>query len=184
MKKQLILLFAAALILLSGCGNGNNENDANQTSEHSEEHSEMNHSSTGEVPEQLEPANSPTFPIGSQAVIQANHMEGMNGATATITGAFDTTVYAVSYTPTTGGKRITNHKWIIHEEIQHAGDQPYEPGTDVVLNADHMEGMLGATAIIDSAEQTTVYMVDYTPTTDGEPVKNHKWVTERELNVP
>jgi len=28
----------------------------------------------------------------------------------------------------------------------------------------------------------TVYMVDYTSTTDGEEVKNHKWVTESELS--
>jgi hypothetical protein len=44
-----------------------------------------------------------------------------------------------------------------------------------------MEGMKGATAEIDSAEETTVYMVDYTPTNGGEEVKNHKWVTESEL---
>ncbi len=41
--------------------------------------------------------------------------------------------------------------------------------------------MNGAKASIDSAEQTTVYMVDYTPTTGGEVVKNHKWVTESEI---
>ncbi len=46
-----------------------------------------------------------------------------------------------------------------------------------------MKGMDGAKAIIDSAEPTTVYMVDYTPTTGGEPVKNHKWVTESELSA-
>lgn len=46
-----------------------------------------------------------------------------------------------------------------------------------------MPGMKGATATIDSAEQTTVYMVDYTPTTGGEPVKNQKWVTGSELKA-
>lgn len=45
-----------------------------------------------------------------------------------------------------------------------------------------MEGMQGAAAIIDSAEETTVYMVDYTSAT-GEQVKNHKWVTEKELST-
>jgi len=45
-----------------------------------------------------------------------------------------------------------------------------------------MKGMKGAIAVIDSAEQTTVYMVDYTPTTGGEKVTNHKWVTESELS--
>lgn len=43
--------------------------------------------------------------------------------------------------------------------------------------------MKGATAEIESAEQTTVYMVDYTPTDGGEVVTNHKWVTEEELEA-
>lgn len=51
----------------------------------------------------------------------------------------------------------------------------------VVLEAEHMPGMKGATATIDSAERTTVYMVTYTPTTGGEPVKNHKWLVENEI---
>lgn len=46
-----------------------------------------------------------------------------------------------------------------------------------------MPGMKGATAKIESAEHTTVYMVDFTPTTGGEPVKNHKWLTESELST-
>lgn len=44
-----------------------------------------------------------------------------------------------------------------------------------------MEGMENATVRIEEAIQTTVYMVDYTSTTNGEAVKNHKWVTEEEL---
>lgn len=32
-------------------------------------------------------------------------MKGMNGAEATIVGAYDTTAYTVSYTPKTGGKK-------------------------------------------------------------------------------
>ncbi|MBR3217674.1 MAG: YdhK family protein, partial [Exiguobacterium sp.] len=55
-------------------------------------------------------------------------------------------------------------------------------GDEVVLAADHMEGMDGAEATIDTAEETTVYMVDYT-TEDGEEVTNHKWVTESELEA-
>lgn len=45
-----------------------------------------------------------------------------------------------------------------------------------------MEGMNGATAVIDSAEETTVYMVDFVATDSEEEVKNHKWVTESELS--
>ena len=78
---------------------------------------------------------------------------------------------------------MKNHKWVIHEEIKEYNKEPYKVGAEVVLDADHMTGMKGATATIDSAEQTTVYMVDYTPTTGGDPVKNHKWVTENELSA-
>jgi len=46
-----------------------------------------------------------------------------------------------------------------------------------------MEGMEGVTAKIDSAEETTVYVVDYT-STNGEKIKNHKWLTESELSSP
>lgn len=58
----------------------------------------------------------------------------------------------------------------------------FDPGAEVVLEADHMKGMDGATATIDSAEKTTVYMIDYVPTTGGEKMTNHKWVTENELS--
>lgn len=79
-------------------------------------------------------------------------------------------------------QRVENHKWIIHEEIKDAGGEPLKPGTEVTIEADHIEGMDSATAKVDSAEKTTVYMVDFTPTTGGEEVKNHKWVTESELS--
>ncbi|RYM06084.1 DUF1541 domain-containing protein [Sporolactobacillus sp. THM7-7] len=150
---------------------------------HSEGHMDMDmHSSSGEVPKGLKEAKDPAFKVGSKAVIHADHMEGMNGAEATIVGAYDTTVYAVSYTPTNGGKRVTHHKWVIQEDIKDAGDKPFQPGEKVTLTADHMKGMKGATAVIDSAKQTTVYMVDYMPTTGGEKVTNHQWLTEDELS--
>lgn len=192
MKKQLALVGAAAIFALSGCGNDDKTSDpaaSNQQSDHADmggsdmNMDEMNHSDNGEIPKGLKEAENPAFKVGSQAIMKADHMEGMNGAKATIVGAYDTTVYAVSYTPATGGKKVTNHKWVIHEEIKDAGDKPYQAGDEVVLEADHMKGMKGAKATIDSAEQTTVYMVDYTPTTGGEPVKNHKWVTESELSA-
>ena len=78
-----------------------------------------------------------------------------------------------------GGPEVKDHKWVIHEELKDAGKEP------LARNAGCREcgsygGHEGATAVIDSAEQTTVYMVDFTTTT-GEEVKNHKWVTESEL---
>src|SRR5699024_2892480 len=157
------------------------ESDTNEDME-GMDYSGMNHSSTGEVHEGLQEADNESYEVGRQAIIESDHMPGMNGAEATIVGAYDTTVYTVSYTPTTGGEPVENHKWVIHEEIEEAGDEPFEPGTEVTLNADHMEGMNGATAVIDSAEETTVYMVDFIATDSGEEVKNHKWVTESELS--
>jgi hypothetical protein len=196
LKKQVVLsLIAALLLVLGACSNnddGNTESTENaegtedtEDMENMEEmdHGEMNHSSSGEVPEGLKVAENPTYETGSQAILETDHMEGMKGAEATIVGAYDTTAYVVSYTPTTGGEKVENHKWVIHEEIKEAGDKTLEPGTEVTLEADHMQGMEGATAAIDSAEATTVYMVDYTPTTGGEKVENHKWVTESELSA-
>jgi hypothetical protein len=149
----------------------------------STDHNSMEHSSSGEVPTGLKVAENPTFKVGSQAIVKANHMEGMSGAKATIVGAYDTTAYVVSYKPTTGGEMVKNHKWVIQEEIKNGGKETLKPGTEVTIEADHMKGMMGATGSIDSAEKTTVYMIDYTPTTGGEMVKNHKWVTESELTA-
>lgn len=197
-RMTLFLLSIITALVLAACSNDNQENDhANMNSEEETEqgknpsnknheqmnHEEMNHSSSGEVPEGLKEAKNPTYKIGDKAILKTEHMEGMNGAEATIVGAYETTAYVISYTPTTGGERVTNHKWIIQEEIENAGDETYEPGAEVITEADHMKGMDGATVVIDSAEQTTVYMVDYTPTTGGEKVTNHKWVTESELST-
>mgnify|MGYP005833970843 CR=1 FL=1 len=205
-RKILIMgmLSLALAFILSACGGGNEEtspeeNTDTNTEESSEvdqpedtntntdestemDHSDMNHSGSGDVPESLKESENPTYEVGSKAIIQEGHMEGMKGAEATIVGAYDTTAYTISYTPSTGGERVENHKWVIHEEIIHAGEEPLQPGEEVTINADHMEGMEGVTAVIDSAEETTVYMIDFTPTSGGEKVKNHKWVTESELS--
>lgn len=137
-------------------------------------------SSSGDVPDELEEAENPAFEIGSQAIIEADHMPGMKGALATIAGAYETTAYSVTYYPTTGEEPVKDHKWVIHEEIENAGEEPLKPGTEVTLIADHMEGMDGAKAVIESAVETNVYMLDFTTTT-GEKVDNHKWIIESEL---
>ncbi|MGB2991461.1 MAG: YdhK family protein [Paenisporosarcina sp.] len=181
-----LLIVPTLVLALSACSDSEKDdmNHENMDMDSgAEESMDMNHSGSGEVPEGLKVEEKPTFEVGSQAIIEADHMEGMKGAEATIVLAFDTTAYAVSYTPTTGGEKVTNHKWVVHEEIEEAGDKPFEGGAEVTLMADHMKGMDGATAEIDSAEQTTVYMINYTSTTSGEEVTNHKWVTESELSA-
>ncbi|QFT87990.1 hypothetical protein FIU87_04910 [Bacillus sp. THAF10] len=181
----------ATAITLSGCAADDDgaAPNQNQTKEDSQEehgdhggHEGMDMSGSGEVPEGLKEAENPKFKVGSTAMITDAHMPGMEGAEATIVGAYDTYVYTVTYEPTTGGEKVENHKWIIHEEVKDAQDNPYDPGDEVVIEAAHMEGMKGATATIDSMEKTTVYMVDFTLTDNGEEVTNHKWVTESELS--
>lgn len=44
-------------------------------------------------------------------------MESMEDTVATIVSAYDTTVYTISYTPTTGGERVDNHKRVIESEL-------------------------------------------------------------------
>ncbi|AQS55709.1 hypothetical protein B0W44_07795 [Novibacillus thermophilus] len=193
-KSKMMIASGILTLLLAGCQSGGETEDQTQQDSKVEENTEQKaqeeehnmhemHSSSGEVPEGLQEAEDPKFPVGSTAMMHADHMPGMNGVEATISGAFDTTAYAVTYTPTTGGEPVENHKWVIHEELVDPGEAPLEPGTEVTMNADHMEGMDGATATIDSAEQTTVYMVDFTPKDSDQEVKNHKWVTENELSA-
>ncbi|MFD1851808.1 MULTISPECIES: YdhK family protein [Bacillaceae] len=195
-NKILIGIFTlASIFVLTACADNNNETnqdegaemdmDSGTTGENETEtdpHANMEHSGSGEVPENLQVTENPTYEVGSNAIIESDHMSGMKGAEATIVGAYNTTVYSISYTPSNGGERVENHKWVIHEEIQDAGQEPLEPGTEVTIEATHMQGMESSTAVIDSAVETTVYMVDFMPTTGGEMVTNHKWVTESELS--
>lgn len=189
-KWMMGMLSLMAAFMLSACGSGGEtsnepmemDHGAEESTNQESDHMNMDHSGSGEVPKDLKEAENPAFAVGSQAIIETDHMTGMKGAEATISGAFDTTVYEVTYTPTSGGEPVENHKWVIHEELENPGDQPLKAGDEGVLAADHMEGMDGATATIETAEQTTVYMIDFTPTTGGEPVTNHKWVVENELS--
>ena len=198
-RKLLMSLFSlSAAALLAACSTDTNtEEDSvgsesvsmesmveESSSSSSEGMGDMVHDDSGVIPDGLMEAENPTYKVEESVIMQAGHMEGMEGAEATIVGAFDTIVYEVSYDPTNGDPRVENHQWVIQEEIAETKDveEPLEPGTEVTLEASHMEGMQGATATIESAEDTTVYMVDFEPTTGEEMVRNHKWVTEAELS--
>jgi hypothetical protein len=133
----------------------------------------------GDPPEEITKAAAPKFDVGDTVVLSADHMPGMKGAEATVSGAFDTTTYSISYTPTDGGDPVKDHKWVVHEELEDPGKAPLKKGAKVTVNADHMPGMKGAEATIDSATDETVYMVDIT--TDEMEMTNHKWVVESEM---
>ncbi|MDP4551922.1 YdhK family protein [Alkalihalobacillus macyae] len=189
-KSAIAMTFAILSLLLVACGNNESmmneetNKESSQMNSNSEESMDgMNHSGSSDIPEGLMEAKNPTFEVGSKAIITASHMKGMEGAEATIKGAYETTAYVISYTPTSGGEKVNNHKWIIQEEIEEAGDENLEKGKEVTITASHMKGMNGAKGIIESSNPTTVYMVDYMPASGGEEVTNHKWVTESELTV-
>ena len=178
-------------LVLAGCASGaddNQQTDPSATEEHQGHggnnaesgDEEMEHPMDGgPAPEGIAEASDPAYPVGTEVQLTADHMEGMDGATATISGAFDTYTYSVNYTPAGGGAPVTDHKWVVQEEIEDAGDERLADGTEVTLLAEHMEGMEGATATIASSTDETVYMVDYE--TDGMKMTNHKWVVESEI---
>ena len=129
----------------------------------------------GEAPR----AEKPTYPVGTQVTLPPDPMEGMKDAPATVVGAYKPVTYPVNYTPTDGGPEVTNHKWVVQEELKGVGSERLADGTEVTIEADHMPGMKGATGTIASSTTQTVYMVDYEA--DGMTMKNHKWVVEDEL---
>ena len=138
----------------------------------------MNHE--GMVPSSMKDAANPKFPVGSNVILLPDHMKGMKGAKAQVVGAFDTTIYEVSYKPKTGGPMVKNHRWVVQEELKDTKTVANE-GDTVILNADHMDGMMGAEAKVDKSITGTVYVVNYTPTDGQKEVKNHMWVTEDEM---
>lgn len=186
--KRVIALTALTLtsaLALSACGEADNADTTETTvttaaTSADEGHDGHDHPADGGTPPAgIEQAADPTYPAGTEVLLTADHMPGMEGAEATISGAFDTTTYSVSYTPTNGGAPVTDHRWVVHEELLDPGQAPLPDGAEVVLDAEHMSGMKGAQATIDYSTDETVYMVDLI--VDGMAMTNHKWVTESEI---
>lgn len=191
MRKHLKTTVAAGVLggalVFTGCSTGGDQDQGtpSTTSQHeghgsSSDSGGMEHPMDGgPAPEGIETAASPTYPVGTEVTLTADHMEGMDGANAMIAGAYDTYTYAVDFTPSAGGEPVKDHKWVFQQEIKDAGDERLADGTEVTLEAEHMEGMKGAKATIASSTEETVYMVDYE--SDGMTMTNHKWVVESEL---
>lgn len=127
-------------------------------------------------------AENPVYPVGTAVVINTDHMTGMMDAKGTISGAYDTTLYAVDYTDM-HGMVVSNHRWVISEEIEGSADKTFQVGDTVTLGQGHMESMGGAaqSAVITQVVQGPAYMVDYDPTDGSARVVNHQWVAEFEL---
>ncbi|TJZ97545.1 DUF1541 domain-containing protein [Dermacoccus nishinomiyaensis] len=194
MRKRLMTTIAAGVLggalVLTGCSTGGDQGhqghkggssaSAPASSDGGMDHSSMEHPMDGgPAPAGIEEATSPKYPVGTKVTLTADHMEGMDGAKATIVGAFDTYTYAVNFTPTTGGAPVKDHKWVVQQEIKDAGTKRLPDGTEVTLEAEHMEGMKGAKATIAFSTDQTVYMVDYEA--GGMKMTNHKWVVESEI---
>lgn len=130
----------------------------------------------------LTQAENPLYPVGAAVIINTDHMPGMMDAKGTISGAFDTTLYAVDYTDM-HGMVVPNHRWVISEEIEGSADKTFQVGDTVTLGQGHMESMGGAgqSAVIAQVVQGPAYMVDYDPTDGSARVVNHQWVAEFEL---
>ena len=89
------------------------------------------------------PAEDPAYPVGAEVIMLADHMPGMAGAAARVSGAFDTVLYAINYTNADTGEEVLWHRWVIHEEIQGSGDEPWKGGDQVILLPGHISGMGG-----------------------------------------
>ena len=186
MKRLLTAITLTSALALAACAENTESTDTSAayestTQAESADNGHGDHPADGgPAPAGIVEAQDPTYPVGTKVILNADHMSGMDGAEATIAGAFDTTTYSVSYTPTDGGEPVTDHKWVVHEELEDPGEAPLAEGSTVVLDAEHMSGMDGAEATIDSATEETVYMVDFSA--DGMEMTNHKWVVESEIS--
>ncbi|SOC39625.1 YdhK family protein [Ureibacillus acetophenoni] len=197
MEKRLGLIVMSLFLftILTACGNDDTNNSDTEHESHVESRNEVtkdnvqteeannnvtNAPTPSEIPEGMKEAENPKFKVGDEVIVNAEHEEGMKGAVGTVTGAFDTIVYSISYTPTHGDFREENHKWVVQEELQGLDEEMLVPGSEVIVETNQEEGMLGAEGEIDTAEKTVAYMVEYI-TADGTSLK--KWFKESELSA-
>lgn len=197
-KQRFGILLVLSMVFLAACGGANTANKLEQKEERQKEEANVQtneqlkndeeekntkiipQDDSGKVPSDLPFAKNPKFPVGSKVKIIADHIDGLKNAEGTIVGAYDTTAYEVSYVPATGGEKVNNYKWLVSEELDGVSGEPMGSGREILIATDRVEGMKGATAVVESASEGPVYMVDIITTT-GEELKNYKWLTESEL---
>lgn len=208
MRRGKVLSFVTlftAVALLGACSNNDNGQEGQQASstaesiemshmddsgQHMEDSSghmnhgdmEMDHNRNEDEPSDMQDASDPQYPVGDKVEVTDAHMDIMEGVTATISGAYDTTLYQVTFTPEGSDEPIEDHKWVVAEEMESDDDnEDYEEGDEVTLTADHMAGMQGQKAEITGVHEGPAYMIDFEPADGSEEFTNHKWVTEDEL---
>lgn len=158
------------------------EKEIGENMEH-DSHQDVTESTWGELPKGIKEAKKPKFPVGTKVIIHAAHDDGeMEGQEGVIVGAYDTTAYSVTYQPTNREHQQVNYKWLVQEELKGMADAPLKVDSQVIILANHEVGMTGAEGVIETAQDTTVYMVDYTAK-DGREVKNYQWFIESELSA-
>lgn len=145
------------------------------------DHADVTHSTWGNIPNGLKEASNPKFKVGDKVKINAAHNDSMEGSEGTIVGAYESTVFSISYDPTTGDHPEENVKWFVMEEVQGLGESKLDVGSEVIIEVGRKEGMQGAKGTIDTVEKTNVYMVDYVDT-EGQEVRNYQWLKESELS--
>lgn len=197
LKSLSFITLLSTVFLLGACSNNEDTTEGQNSSTASTEMSEMQDSSDHmdhgdmemehnrheEEPEDMQEAQDPKYPVGEDATVTDAHMEMMDGVTATISGAYDTTLYQVTFTPENSDEAIEDHKWVVKEEISSDDDSnDYEKGDEVTLTADHMEGMQGQNAEITGIHEGPAYMINFEPNDGSKEFVNHKWVTEDELS--
>lgn len=199
MRNIHLLYYLLAALLLFGCGVNEKEKDSQenelstkdlqeskekeieQTKLHNS-HKSVSESTWGELPKGIKEAENPKYPVGTKVIIHAAHDDGeMEGQEGVVVGAYDTVAYSVTYQPTNGDQEQVGYKWLVQEELKGMADAPLKVDSKVIIEANHEAGMTGAEGVIETAHDTTVYMVDYTAK-DGRKVKNYQWFIESELS--
>lgn len=198
MKKHFLLYYLVSILILFGCSMNkqtkeDNEAGSNVTNyqedvdkEMEEEkinnsHQAVNESTWGELPEGIKEAKNPKYPVGTKVIINAAHDAEMKGQEGVVVGAYDTIAYSVTYQPTNEDHEEVNYKWVVQEEVKGMADDPLKEHSEVIIYANRELGMKGAEGIIETVQETTVYMVDY-KTKDGRNIKNYQWFIESELS--
>ncbi|WP_375179307.1 YdhK family protein [Enterococcus rotai] len=128
----------------------------------------------------MKKTSQPRFQLNDIVTLSAGYMPGMQGTKGTVTAAYDTQAYTVTYQPTNGERLVVNYKWITQEEIVDSENEPLSDGKMVLLDAAHQVGMEGARAVIESSVETTVYVVEPISASD-QVLDQQVWLIEEDL---